>query len=155
MLDLVLCEIEPPEGMRRGLQTTVVDRTQLVAIAPPAVQPAADWKNVGFAHYRPSSAYRWEVSTFLDAHGLQPRIVAESDDSLFLVEVSVRSPCVAIVPRSAAKEALLDGRVRVIAELESGGVAVHALYQDNIAAGLTRSAVEILVRAHSEPAAVV
>lgn len=152
MLDLVLCETEPPTAMRRGLQITIIDHTPLVATAPPALKPDADWQNVGLAHYRPTSPYRWVVEGFLEAKGLRPRVVAESDDSLFLVEVAARTGCIAIVPRPAARDALQSNRLCVLDEVESPAVAVHALYQDNVAGDLTRQAVEVLVQsAASQP----
>ncbi|MDQ3333629.1 MAG: LysR family transcriptional regulator [Myxococcota bacterium] len=151
MVDLVLCETEPPNALRRGLQVTLIEHTPLVAAAPIDLAPSEDWSDVGLAHYRPTSPYRWEVEAFLEARGLTPRIVVESDDSIFLIEVAIRNRCIAIVPRTAARDALAAGRLRALEEVSSTNVAVHALYQDTVAADLTRRAVEVLLRAAARP----
>jgi len=145
MLDLVLCESEPPEAMRRGLEVTLIAKTPLVAIAPPTLAPAADWKNVGFVQYRATTSYRKDVEAFLQANGLEPRIAGEADDSLILVEVAARGGYVAVVPRSVARDAVAAGRVRIVAEVEPSTAAVHAIYQGSAVPDLTRRAVSALV----------
>lgn len=145
MLDLVLCESEPPEAMRRGLELTLIARTPLVAIAASDLVPAPDWKNVGLVQYRATTSYRRDVEAFLEAKGLKPRIVGEADDSLILVEVAARGGYVAVVPRSVARDAVAAGRVRVVAEVEPSSAAVHALYQGTNLADLTRRAISALV----------
>jgi LysR family transcriptional activator of nhaA len=145
MLDLVLCESEPPEAMRRGLELTLIARTPLVAIAASDLVPAPDWKNVGLVQYRATTSYRRDVEAFLEAKGLKPRIVGEADDSLILVEVAARGGYVAVVPRSVARDAVAAGRVRVVAEVEPSTAAVHALYQGTNLADLARRAISALV----------
>ncbi len=99
---------------------------------------------MGLAQFRPTSIYRWEVAAYLNEHGLHPSVVAEADDSLLLVEVAIHRSCIAIVPRSAARNALASGQLRVLADLAPPALAIHAMYLDNIAAGLTRRAIELL-----------
>ncbi|MDB4954377.1 MAG: transcriptional regulator, LysR family [Myxococcales bacterium] len=144
-LDLVLCESEPPEALRQGLETAMIDKTELVVVAPPSVTPSPDWHDVGLIHYRASSSYRLEVETFLAAHGLRPRIAAEVDDSMFLVEAAARGGYVAIVPRSVARDAILAGRLRILMDVKPTFGEVHALYQDGATAELARRAVEVLI----------
>lgn len=141
MLDLVLCETEPPETSRRGLEVVLIDRTPLVAVAPPHVNPEQDWRDVAIVQYRPSTAYRKEVDTFLNAAGLKPRIAAEVDDALLLVEAVIEGGFVGVVPRAVASEALAAGRIRVLAHVEPP-LAVHALYHDSASADLVRRAVQ-------------
>ncbi|HUS30942.1 MAG TPA: substrate-binding domain-containing protein [Kofleriaceae bacterium] len=144
-LDLVLCESEPPEAARRGLEVVLLERITLVAVAPPDLNPAPEWQDVNLVHYRSSSAFRWEVETFLETRSLRPRVVAEADDALFLVEAAARGRHVAFVPRSVARDAIATGRLKQVAQLEAGHAGVHALYQDGATAELARRAVEVLI----------
>jgi LysR family transcriptional activator of nhaA len=144
-LDLLLCEADPPEATRRGLEIVQLERITLVGVAPPDLEPAPDWQDVGLVNYRNSSAFRWEVETFLETRGLRPRTVAEADDALFLVEAAARGRHVAFVPRSVARDAIATGRLKQVAQLEAGHAGVHALYQDGATAELARRAVEVLI----------
>ena len=141
-LDLVLCELEPSLDMRRGLDSQIIQRTHLVAIAPSDLALPADWTSVGLASFRPTSPYWWAIAEYLAARGLQPRIVAECEDALFLVEATLHHRCVAIVPESAARTALASGQVRIIERVDSDGLAIHALYHGN---SVARRAIERLV----------
>ena len=145
-LDLVLCESEPPEAAKKGLESQVIASTTLVAVAPPNVDPGEDWEGVGFIHYRASSSYRWEVETFLAAKKLNPRVAGEADDSLFLLEAAARGGYVVVVPRSVARDKIANGKVRVLAQFEPSQAGVHALYSDSNTAELARRAVEILIQ---------
>jgi DNA-binding transcriptional LysR family regulator len=144
-LDLVICETDPPETSRRGLEIVMLDETMLVAVAQPDIQPGPDWQNVSIVQYRAGSSYRWEVEAFLSDKGYRPRVAAEADDSLFLLEAAARGGHVAFVPRSVAKDAIAAGRLRVLARIEPAHSGVYALYQDSDSAGLARRAVEVLV----------
>ena len=145
-LDLVLCESEPPEAAKKGLESQVIASTTLVAVAPPTIEPDGDWQGVGFIHYRASSSYRWEVESFLAARKLNPRVAAEADDSLFLLEAAARGGYVVVVPRSIARDKITNGKVKVLAQFEPSQAAVHALYQDSNTAELARRAVDILIQ---------
>ncbi len=144
-LDLVICESEPSEPVRQGFLSTIIDKTTLVVVAPPGVDPVSDWQNVALIQYRANSAYRWDVEQFLDAKGLRPRIAAESDDAQFLVEASIRGNYVSVVPRSVARDAIASGKLRVLATIEPTHSGVHALYMDGGSAELARHAVEVLI----------
>ena len=74
-LDLVLCDTEPLEPARRGLQMTTLHRPRLVAVSNPEFEPSATWDNVKLLHYREGSAYRWEVDHFLGERGFRPHPV--------------------------------------------------------------------------------
>jgi DNA-binding transcriptional LysR family regulator len=145
-LDLVLCESEPPEASRHGLEISMIDETILVAVAPPSVEPAADWRNLSLLQYRASSSYRWEVEAYLDAKALQPTIAGEVDDSLFMVEAATRGGHVAFVPRTIARDAVTAGRLHILARLEPAHSGVYALYQNSDTSDLARRAVEVLVQ---------
>ena len=144
-LDLVLSETEPPEATRRGLAVVVLDRPVLVAVAHPSVEPAASWENLSLVHYRPSSAYHWDVAAFLQQRGLRPQLTAEADDASLLLEAACRTGFVTFVPRTMARDAVAQGRLRVLATLDEGQAAVHALFHDDTASELVRQALELLL----------
>ena len=143
-LDLVLCDTEPVEPARRGLEITTLHRPRLVAVSKPEFKPHETWDNVELVHYLEGSAYRWEIDLFLDERGYRPRLVGESDDSFLLLEAVIRGGFVAFVPRSVARDALSLGRVKELLTLEPGVAPVHALYHDSESASLARRAVQML-----------
>jgi len=96
-------------------------------------------------HYRTSSAYRWEVETFLDTHHLRPVIVAEADDALFMLEAAARGGYLAFVSRSIARDAVKAGRLKILGEIENSELGVYAIFQDGASAELARRAVDVLV----------
>ncbi|HTL37220.1 MAG TPA: LysR family transcriptional regulator [Kofleriaceae bacterium] len=144
-LDLMLCESEPAESSRRGLDLVQIARTTLVAVAPPDLNVEAEWRNAGLIHYRPSSSFRWDVEAYLELNHLQPRIVAEADDPLFLVEAAARGRYIAVVPMSVARDAVAQGRLAKLATVESTHAGVYALYPDGVTAELARQAVKLLI----------
>ncbi len=144
-LDLVLCETEPPEAARRGLDIVQLDTLTLVGIGQPSLELAPDWQDGRLIQYRGSSAFRWDVDNYLEAKGLRPKVVAESDDALFLVEAVARGGYIAFVPRSICRDAIGAKRLKAIAELTPAHAGVFALYQDGAAAELARRAVGVLV----------
>jgi LysR family transcriptional activator of nhaA len=144
-LDLVLSEATPPEAARQALVTAQLDRVTLSAVMAPALEPAPDWRDVGLVQYRASSSYRWEVEAFLERRGLRPRIVAEADDALFMLEAAARGGYIAFVSRSIARDAIAAGRVKRLAQIDTEHLGIHALYHDGASAELARRAVDILV----------
>ncbi len=150
-LDLVLCESEPPEAVRRGLEVVQIDKLSLIAVGAPSLQLAPDWQDGRLVHYRTSSSLRWDVEAFLDANGLRPKVAAESDDALFLVEAAARGGYIAFVPRSVARDAIAAGRLVQLAQVENVHAGMYALYQDGASADLARRAVEVLVKHVAAP----
>jgi LysR family transcriptional activator of nhaA len=144
-LDLVLCEAEPSGPAARGLETCAIVRPRLVAVAAPSREVSPDWADLPLIQYRASSAYRWEVEAYVDDHNLNPRIVAEADDALMMIEAAVRGGGIAFVPRSVARDAIASGRVKVLATLEPGSAAVHALYHGADTPELATQAVKRLL----------
>jgi LysR family transcriptional regulator, transcriptional activator of nhaA len=144
-LDLVLCETEPPEAARRGLEIVQLDTMTLVGIGQPGLELAPDWQDGRLIQYRGSSAFRWDIDNYLESKGLRPKVVAESDDALFLVEAVARGGYIAFVPRSICRDAIGAKRLKAIAELTPAHAGVYALYQDGASAELARRAVNVLV----------
>jgi LysR family transcriptional activator of nhaA len=149
-LDLALCESEPPESTRRGLEIAQLDRTILFAVAPVGFDPGPEWRNASLIHYRATSSFRWDVEAYLELNNLHPRIAAEADDPLFLVEAAARHGFIAVVPKSAARDAIARGRLQELARVESAQAGVYALYQDGSTAELARRAVELLIANESK-----
>lgn len=143
-LDLVLCDTEPLEPARRGLELQTLHRPRLVAVSGPEFQPSETWDNVQLLHYRQGSAYRWEVDHFLEERGYRPTPVGECDDSFLLLEAVIRGGFVAFVPRSVARDALSVGRVKALLLLDEGAAAVHALFHDGESATMAKRAVQML-----------
>jgi LysR family transcriptional regulator, transcriptional activator of nhaA len=143
-LDLVLCESEPPEATRRGLEMSQLERTLLLAVTTPSFEPGPEWRDAGLIHYRATSSFRWDVEAYLELNNLHPRIAAEADDPTFLVEAAARGGYIAVVPKSCARDALAAGRLKEIARVESAQAGVYALYQDGTTAELARRAVKLL-----------
>lgn len=147
-LDLVLCESQPIQAASKGLRIEEIHKPRLVAVASPQLVAEGSevaWEGMPIAQYRGSSAYRWEVDTFFSDRNAQPKIVAEADDALLMVEAASRGACVAFVPFSVAREPLAAGRIRIVASLEAGSATVYALFPDADTAVLARRAVELLV----------
>ncbi len=149
-LDLVLSESEPPESALQGLEVAVLDRMKLVAVVASNIALADDWHDVGLVHYRPTSSFRWDVEAFLEANGLRPRIAAESDDSLFLVEAAARGGYIAFVPASVARDPIRAGRLRALATVVPAHGGIHAIYEDGTSAELVRRAVQTLLEHATE-----
>ncbi len=144
-LDLVLCETEPAENARQGLEVRLLHRLSLIAVGAPDLQLSANWHNVRLIHYRASSAFRWDVETYLETNNLRPTIAAETDDALFLVEAATKDGYIAFIPRNVARDFIQLGRLKTFARIESGQASVYALYHDGATADLARHAVDSLM----------
>jgi DNA-binding transcriptional LysR family regulator len=95
------------------------------------------------------------VEAFLEEKGFRPRIAAESDDTLFLVEAAARGGYVAFVPTSVARDAITAKRLRALATVIPAHGGIHAIFEDGTSAELVRRAVETLlayVREHEATA---
>jgi LysR family transcriptional activator of nhaA len=144
-LDLVIGESEPLDVARAKLEVTLIDRPSLVAIVHPDITPRDDWQNLSILEYRTSSAYFWEVDTFLKEKGYRPASTGELDDAFLMLEAASRGGFVAFVPTRVAREALQAGRVKVLATLAPTGVGVYAVYPASDSLQLARAAVEKLI----------
>jgi LysR family transcriptional activator of nhaA len=143
--DLILVESVPPDNARAGLHVADLHRPRLVVVAGPEISAGSDWAALPLIQYAVASAYRWEVDDYLARRGYRPRVAAETDDPLLMLEAAARSRCVAFVPRSIARDAVATGRVRVLDTLDAGSAAVHAVYRDAATAELARRVVTLLV----------
>ncbi|HSD90187.1 MAG TPA: LysR family transcriptional regulator [Kofleriaceae bacterium] len=144
-LDLVLCENPPPESERAELDVKLVERTQLVIVAHPKKQVGGDWSEVSLVQYSTGSRFRWDIDAFLASRGLKPTIAAEADDALFLLEAAATGDHVAIVPAAIARDAIRDGRVKMLETLDTEHAGIYAIYRSSAATELAKRAIDVLV----------
>lgn len=144
-LDLIIGETEPAEVARVGLAVELIYRPRLVAVVVPELDPKPDWKNLSILMYRSASVYHWEVETFLQTHGLEPKVMGELDDAFLMIEAAQRGGFVAFVPKSVARDALRSQRVKALLTLSTRSAGIYAVYPDGEASQLARSVVKRLI----------
>ena len=145
-LDLVLGDTQPVEAAAELLEIVPIHRPRLVGVAAPdLVKDGVAWDGVPLIQYRPSAPAYWEVEAFLARLDAKPRIIAETDDPMLMVEAAARALCIAFVPRSMIRDAVAAGRITVVAALPPTSAEVLALYRNDDQAALSRRAVEALV----------
>jgi LysR family transcriptional activator of nhaA len=144
-VDLVVGESEPLDVARAGLEVALVDRPTLVAIASPAIEPQEDWSNLPLLEFRAASVYHWEVERYLQDKGLRPKPMGELDDAFLMLEAVIRGGFVAFVPRSVAREAIRQQRVKVLATIPLSNAGVYAVYLTEGESQLVRAAVAQLI----------
>ena len=147
-LDLVLCDTQPVEAAARSLEVVAIHKPRLIGVTAPAMLGTGKemkWDHAPLIHYRPSAPAHWEVESFFERLGAQPRVIGETDDPMLMIEAAARGTCVAFVPRSMARDALASSRVVMVAALPQTGSEVLALYHDAETASLARRAVDALV----------
>jgi DNA-binding transcriptional LysR family regulator len=149
-LDLVLCENTPPDSESGDLETTLIEQIRLVAIAAPALAVAPGWKDAPLLQYGTGSHTRAAIEEFLHDHELAPRLVAEGDDALFLVEAAVAGSHLAIVPESVARAAILAGRVRVLERIDLQSSGVYAVHRRTTSTEIARTAIRLLVETYRD-----
>jgi len=148
-LDLVLSENPPPTIVGDGFKVVDLYRPRLVAISAIPREGASlvkdPWQELPLINYRPGSPFRWEVEHHLRERGMTPKLIGETDDALFMLEAVIRGVCIAFVPRSVARDAILQKRVRVLTVLPPNGISLNAVYHDGGSVAQTTHAVELLV----------
>ena len=147
-LDLLLCDTQPVEAAARSLEVVPIHRPRLVGIAAPALlgeDGELTWEGVPVIHYRPSAPAHWEIEGFFERLGAKPRFVGETDDPMMMIEAAARGSCIAFVPRTMVRDAVIAGRVKIVAALPPNGSEVLALYHDAETSSLARRAVEALI----------
>ncbi|HUS63425.1 MAG TPA: LysR family transcriptional regulator [Kofleriaceae bacterium] len=148
-LEVMLTAVAPPASETSGLMVAEVARSSVVAIGVPTGEGPGAWQQRRIARLRSVSSARWAVDSFLEQQGAGSAAIDEADDALLLIEAAARGDVVALLPRSAAREALDSGRVSLLATLETGDAVICALYRDGAAAEMARRAVA-LVSTHGQ-----
>jgi len=149
-LDLVLCENTPPEAPGCELETTLIQRATLVAVAAPALAIPTDWKDVPLLQFGTGAHTRGVIEEYLDDRELKPRLAAEVDDATFLVEAAATGAHLAIVPESVARSAIAAGRLRVLETIQLDNAGVFAIHRGTASTELARSAIQLLLDAPRE-----
>jgi DNA-binding transcriptional LysR family regulator len=132
------------------MEVTLIDRPTLVAVVHPDITPRKDWENLSILEYRTSSAYFWEVDSFLKENGYRPTSMGELDDAFLMLESAVRGGFVAFVPRNVARDTLRAGRVKLLATLMPTASGVYAVYHGSDTVQIARAAVEKLIETARE-----
>jgi LysR family transcriptional activator of nhaA len=149
-LDLVIGEGEPIEALRAGLEVTLIHRPVLVAVVRPDLEPQPDWQNLSLLEYRTASVYYWEVDKFLKQRDLHPTSMGELDDAFLMLEAATRGNFVAFVPRSIARGAIHEGRVKALATMSPTTAGVHAVYHAGDTLQVARTVVQKLIESSRE-----
>ena len=144
-LDLVLGETEPLEVGKAGMEVALIHRPVLMAVSHPDIQPRDDWENLSLLEYRPASVYHWEIDNYLKEKGLRPTPMGELDDAFLMLEAVARGGFVAFVPKTVARDAIKQGRVKALATLAPATAGVHAVYHASDTLQVARMAVEKLI----------
>ena len=126
----------------------MIKKTQLVVIAGPALSVAADWKDGLLLQYGTGAHIRSAIENFLRDHELSPRLVAEIDDAVFLVEVAAQGRHLAIVPKAVARAAIAAGRVRVLEVIDLDDTGVYATHRATTSSEIVRAAIRLMVDAY-------
>jgi DNA-binding transcriptional LysR family regulator len=148
-LDILLADFEPSKSERRGVECTLVEKTQLAAIAHPEVKPNKSWSDVGLLQYRLGTKLRTEVETYLSVRELSPRIAAEADDAWMLLSTVGKMPCAAVVPHRIANEAIAAKKIIQLDAFPANHIGVYAMYTQG--AEVPCHAVERLVEMSKNP----
>jgi LysR family transcriptional regulator, transcriptional activator of nhaA len=145
-LDVVICEQVPPDYDLKDIEVTLLEREKLVVIAHPRTNLVGDWSDLKLIHYPSGSRYRWDVDAFLERHKLKPRIAAEAEDALFLLEAAASGDFIAIVPRQIADEPLAAARIKIIETIDTELTDIYALRRTTATSELAKLAVAALAR---------
>jgi len=144
-VDLVIGETAPSGVARRGLTIDQICRPELVALVADEAQPTSDWNNLALLHYSTTSVYRSEVDAFLQREGLRPMLAGYSDDAYLMLDAVLHAKYAAFVPRSLARDAIRERRVKVVASVVPEMAAVYAIYPDDDKLLVARAAVTRLI----------
>ena len=147
-IDLVVCENTPPASEGSDFGTTMIKKTRLVAVAAPTLSVDDDWNDALLLQYGRGAHVRSVIEGFLRDRKLTPRLVAEIDDAVFLVEMAALGKHLAIVPESVARTAIGANRVRVLEVIDLDFTGVYATYRATTSNELVRTAIRVMVEAH-------
>ena len=130
-VDLALVESAPVAEARDHLRVADLCRPKLVAVT----RPGTGW-DAPIIHYTPTSVFRGVVDAFLAERGIAARVIACSDDPLFMLDAAAHDAIIAFVPAPVARAAIEARHVAVLATLDDAPVTVHAVHHDTGASSL-------------------
>ncbi len=85
------------------------------------------------------------VDNFLRERRLCPKTMGEVDDAFLMLEAVARGGFVAFVPKSVARSAVEQRRVKILAHFRPTSAGVHALFHRAEGPDLARTAVTKLI----------
>ena len=145
-LDLVIAETEPLDNATCSLQSKLISRPKLVAVAGPDAQPSEHWENMSLLDYRTTSAYHFDVQNYLQDNGLHPRSAGETDDAFLMLEAAARGGFIAFVPQEVARKAIKEGHVTELATIEISQTGIYAVYPASEMLDVAQQAVNNLIK---------
>lgn len=146
-LDILITDTVPNTAKEKGLTSRCVTSPTLVVVAPAQMAASlteptpASLHHQPFIHHTSLSSYRWEIDQHLRQHGVEPDVVAETDDVYVVREAVRRGVGFGVIPRSVLPDD--DDRVRVVYEI-GAPIRVHALYVERDPTEETLSALDTL-----------
>ena len=102
-IDIVLADRLSMGSRERRLMVEEIARPSFAVIAPKALAREVktfpnDLARVPLMLYPPTSRYRWEIERYLNAHGVEPRVVAETEDVGIMLACVQAGGCAAVLP---------------------------------------------------------
>jgi len=149
-LDMVISEDRPSRADESKVGVRELYASPLVFVACPKLAQAVrsvpeDLAELPFIGYTRDSRYRWDVDSAFREHAITPKIVAEADDVILLLEAATQGVGVAAIPRVVASERLEAGEVIELGRVGTATSSVYAHYRQTDPAQVVRDAVELLV----------
>lgn len=131
-IDVLLTDIGPGDGDSPKLASQIVDRPKLIGVYSSSHEVTDAFpmclEEIELFHYSVGCQYRWDIDQYLHDHGIEPDVMAESDDATIMLDAAERGRCIAIVPESVAEEAIAAGRVQVLGDVDGVQTEVYARY---------------------------
>jgi LysR family transcriptional activator of nhaA len=147
-IDILLGDRAPVGTRERRLAVEEIARPSFAVIAPRALARRVktfpnDLSRIPLILYPPSSRYRWEIERYLTDHGVEPKILAETEDVGIMVACVQAGACAAILPGTHLEAIRGRNRPIVIGSV-SIDAPVFAYHQKADAGELIKRAIETL-----------
>jgi len=147
-IDILLGDRAPVGIRERRLAVEEIARPSFAVIAPRAMARRVksfpnDLSRIPLILYPPSSRYRWEIERYLTDHGVEPKILAETEDVGIMLACVQAGTCAAILPGSHLETIRGRNRPSVIGSV-SIDAPVFAYHQKADAGELIKRAIETL-----------
>ena len=156
-IDILIGDRAPVGGRERRLAIEEISRPSFAAIAPRALARQIkrfphDLSRVPLILFPPSSRYRWEIERHLTDQGVEPHVVAETEDVGIMLAFVEAGACAAILPGVRLETMRARSRMTVLGTL-AVDAPVFAYHQKTDVGELIKRAVEALKTAQAIPRA--
>lgn len=147
-IDILLGDHAPVGSRERRLVAEEIARPALVVVAPRSLATRVktfprDLGKIPFILYPPRCRYRWEIERTFDEHGIEARILGETEDLGIMLACVQAGVGAAIIPQIQVESVLGNKRVVVLGTL-SIEAPVFACYQRTDTSDLVKRAIETL-----------